>query len=90
MNKPMLSIILSACVLVAFTAAVHAAGKRSCCRDCSKARLQAGPGSFPSVRVFNARETDEMFLESASCFGANALLFSTDRDLSVIPHSFEN
>jgi hypothetical protein len=28
MNKPMLSIILSACVLVAFTVAVHAAALR--------------------------------------------------------------
>jgi hypothetical protein len=45
---------------------------------------------FPSVQVFNARETDEMFLESASCFGANALLFSADRDPTVFPHSFEN
>jgi len=40
---------------------------------------------LPSVQVFNARKTDEMFLESASCFGANALLFGSDRDPTVFP-----
>jgi len=45
---------------------------------------------LPSVQVFNARETDEMFLESASCFGANALLFGPDWDPIIFPHSFEN
>jgi hypothetical protein len=44
----------------------------------------------PTVQVFNARETDEMFLESSSCFGANALLFGSDRDPTVFPHTFEN
>jgi hypothetical protein len=47
------------------------AGKRCSCRDCSKARLQAGPGFLPSVQVFHARKTDEMSLEAVSCFGAN-------------------
>ena len=45
---------------------------------------------LPSVQVFNARETDEMFLESTSCFGANALLFSPDWDPTIFRHSFEN
>src|SRR5258708_9667400 len=45
---------------------------------------------FPSVQVFNACETDEMFLETAPCFGANALLFGADREPTVFPHSFEN
>jgi hypothetical protein len=45
---------------------------------------------FPSVQVFNARKTDEMFLESASCFGANPLLFGPDWDPTIFPHSFEN
>jgi hypothetical protein len=45
---------------------------------------------LPSVQVFNARETDKMFLESASCFGANALLFGPDWDPTIFPHSFEN
>jgi hypothetical protein len=34
---------------------------------------------FPSLGVFRSCETDEMFLESASCLGANALLFGTDK-----------
>ena len=45
---------------------------------------------FPSVQVFNARETDEMFLETAPCFGANALLFGADRDPTIFAHPFEN
>jgi hypothetical protein len=45
---------------------------------------------LPTLQVFNARETDEMFLESASCFGANALLFGPDRDPTVFPHALEN
>src|SRR5260370_12985697 len=45
---------------------------------------------FPSVQVFKPRETDEMFLETAPCFGANALLFGADGDPPVFPHSCEN
>ena len=45
---------------------------------------------LPTVQVFNARETDEMFLEAAPCFGANPLLFGTDRDPTIFPHAFEN
>jgi hypothetical protein len=44
---------------------------------------------LPSFKVFSARETDEMFLESAPWFGANALLFGTDRDPTGFPHAFE-
>jgi hypothetical protein len=45
---------------------------------------------LPTVQVFNARETDEMFLESAPCFGANALLFGPDWNPTIFPHAFEN
>src|SRR4029077_35174 len=45
---------------------------------------------LPSIQVFNTCKTDEMFLESASCFGANALLFGPDWDPTIFPHSFEN
>ena len=45
---------------------------------------------LPSVQVFNARETDEMFLEAASFFGANPLLFGSDWDPTIFPHAFEN
>jgi len=40
--------------------------------------------------MFDPRETDEVFLETASCFGANALLFGSDRNPTVFPHSSEN
>jgi hypothetical protein len=40
---------------------------------------------FPSVQVFNARETNVMFLETAPCFGAYGLLFGSDRDPTVFP-----
>jgi hypothetical protein len=45
---------------------------------------------FPSVQVLSACETNEMFLETAPCFGAYALLFGADRDPTIFPHSFEN
>jgi len=40
--------------------------------------------------MLGASKADQMLLETLLGFGANALLFSTDRKPTVFPHSLKN